>query len=231
MFSIGVVFLSAYSQSDLFGKFIFICLFLLSAISWTVLIYKIGEARRLKALCSTFQKKVEKEESFLNATLEKEEKESPFSLIYSILKTKTLEILKKNSFLAKNVSLSRADIELIYASVEVAISTQIKKLEKNLFILSTVVTLSPFMGLLGTVWGISLTFSNLETHTLSSTNSAVLSGLSLALATTVLGLLVAIPALISYNYLKSSVKDFTTDMENFSQNLITAVEIQYRKIE
>jgi biopolymer transport protein TolQ len=59
----------------------------------------------------------------------------------------------------------------------------------------------------------------------------VLGGLSLALATTVLGLLDAIPALIGYNYLKNTIRDFTTEMEGFSNEILAAVELQYRKVE
>ena len=64
------------------------------------------------------------------------------------------------------------------------------------------------MGLLGTVWGILVTFSGLQSNGLSSANSSVLSGLSMALGTTVFGLVVAIPALVGYNYLKSIIGDF-----------------------
>ena len=111
------------------------------------------------------------------------------------------------------------------------VSTQIKNLEKNLFILSTVVTLAPFLGLLGTVWGILITFSELQSHTMGSANQLVLGGLSLALATTVLGLFIAIPALIGYNYLKHAISDYATEMENFSIELVASVEMQYRKVD
>lgn len=59
----------------------------------------------------------------------------------------------------------------------------------------------------------------------------VLSGLSLALATTVLGLIDAIPALIGYNYLKNSIRDFAMEMEGFSNDLLTSVELEYRKMD
>jgi len=59
----------------------------------------------------------------------------------------------------------------------------------------------------------------------------VLGGISLALATTVLGLIDAIPALIGYNYLKNSVRDFQTDMESFSNELLASVEMYYRKVD
>ena len=62
-------------------------------------------------------------------------------------------------------------------------------------------------------------------------NNEVLNGISMALATTVFGLVVAIPALISYNYLKNKIREFSKDMICFSNLLITNLEIQYRKVE
>ena len=96
--------------------------------------------------------------------------------------------------------LSSADLELIATQTAAAASAQGKTLDKNLFILSTVVTLGPFLGLLGTVWGILLTFSQLS-HGFSTSNTTMLTGLSMALATTVIGLVIAIPALVGYNFL------------------------------
>ena len=59
----------------------------------------------------------------------------------------------------------------------------------------------------------------------------VIGGLSLALATTVLGLIDAIPALMGYNYLKNTIRDFQTDMEGFSTEILASVEMQYRKVD
>jgi len=102
-------------------------------------------------------------------------------------------------------------------------------LEKNLFVLSTIVTLGPFLGLLGTVWGILLTFSELHSRGISSSNAAMLAGLSMALATTVIGLVVAIPAVIGYNYIKNAGREYLREMEDFSQVLLSTLELQYRK--
>jgi biopolymer transport protein TolQ len=74
-----------------------------------------------------------------------------------------------------------------------------------------------------------VTFSSLQTHTITSANTTVLAGLATALATTVLGLLIAIPALVAHNYLKNAIHELNKDMENFSQLLLTTVELQYRK--
>lgn len=161
---------------------------------------------------------------------------NPFMQIYKEVTGKTFEILEKNRFFSSKEKenqptyLSDADIGLIEAQAYASISKEKKWLEKHLFVLPTVTSLGPFLGLLGTVWGMLVTFSGLHTHSLVSTNQTVLSGLSMALATTVLGLMVAIPALIAHNYLKSCLKDFGKDMENFSHVLLTTIEMQYRKV-
>ncbi|HSX12494.1 MAG TPA: MotA/TolQ/ExbB proton channel family protein, partial [Rhabdochlamydiaceae bacterium] len=115
--------------------------------------------------------------------------------------------------------------------VTATISAQNKNLEKNLYVLSTIVTLAPFMGLLGTVWGILMTFSGLQDGGAIGANSSILGGLSTALATTVMGLIIAIPALISYNYLKNAVRNYASDMDDFLTLLLSNIELQYRKVE
>ncbi len=111
------------------------------------------------------------------------------------------------------------------------ISNLSQKIEKNLFILSTIVSLAPFLGLLGTVWGILLTFAELQAGGSINASSTIMGGLAMALGTTVVGLIVAIPALIGYNYLKSSSAGLYAEMENFSLQLVSSIELQYRQVE
>jgi biopolymer transport protein TolQ len=107
----------------------------------------------------------------------------------------------------------------------------VKFLDKYVYALATVVALGPFLGLLGTVWGILTTFSDMQTQVGGNTSQMVLGGLSLALTTTVLGLIDAIPALIGYNYLKNDIRDFETEMHCFSNGILANVEMQYRKVD
>jgi len=225
-------FFQAYGNSDVFGKLIFIFLFLLSIISWVILIEKIRFAKNGENNCKILKKIFEKrKDNILSFPIEKFSKNfNPYYSIYFSLKEKTLEILSKNKKIKNQVYLSKGDINLIQAQIEDAIEEQSKYLEKNLFVLSTVITLAPFLGLLGTVWGILTTFSHLHMG-FSGVNSAVLFGISMALATTVLGLIVAIPALIAYNYLKNRIKNFISDMYLFSSKLMVNLEMQYRKVE
>jgi biopolymer transport protein TolQ len=166
---------------------------------------------------------------------------NPFQEIYSVLKKHTIDILNKNRRFSQKSQkqaqnpevsyLSPSDIDFVDAHLATNVAHQTKNLEKNLFILATVVSLAPFLGLLGTVWGILTTFSELQTQGGGSTHQMVLGGLSLALATTVLGLVDAIPALIGYNYLKNNIRDFEIEMEGFSTEILACVEMQYRQVD
>lgn len=239
MFADQGILLSAYFDADFFGKCIFLGLFALSIICWIVLIYKTIEARRVQHLSLAFVRACdERKDRLLSLSTEEMPKSRgatvphPFAEVFIALKQKTLEILNKNHYFGKetdSVYLTRGDLELVESHVLTTISSETKRLEKNLFILSTVVSLAPFLGLLGTVWGILLTFSEMQTSGGASSNSAVLGGLSTALATTVLGLVIAIPALIFYNYLRNKVKYLSSDMEDFLYRLLSTVELQYRK--
>lgn len=224
----GNPFFDAYLESDTLGKLIFLGLILLSVISWVIIIYKWWVTRQArnnsKEIIDTFR--TQKRDP-LNIELPEQQGVNPFATLYAVLKKQSLDLLQKN----QSNSLSTTDLDFVEAHLNSTIASQTKHLDKNLFILSTVVSLGPFLGLLGTVWGILTTFSELQMANGATTNQTVLSGLSLALATTVLGLLCAIPALIGYNYLKNSVRDFEVDMESFSTEILATVELQYRKAE
>lgn len=236
-------FFEAYLESDFLGKLIFIGLIALSIWSWTILIQKLWITIQARKLADSFQEafRMQKFNPLgldISATSEDKIK-NPFLEIYQVIKKNALEMLNKNrqfsqSDKQKNPGisyLSTADIDFVESQLITTISTQTKKLEKNLFFLSTIVALAPFLGLLGTVWGILTTFSELQIHGGGSSHESVLSGLSLALAATVLGLIAAIPALIGYNYLKHNIKDFQTDMECFSNEVLACVELQYRQVD
>ncbi|MBI2742292.1 MAG: MotA/TolQ/ExbB proton channel family protein [Chlamydiales bacterium] len=238
------IFLSSYSQSDFFGKLIFLGLFALSIACWIVLIQKTWMTRNVQRVSLSFQKAIAQNKrplfSLDVADLPKQLNRAlpnPFAEIFDTLKQKSVELLNKNHFFSAKdspepapVYLSPKDLELIESHVLTTISSQTKLLEKNLFVLSTIATLAPFLGLLGTVWGILITFSELHSGASAGSNAAMLGGLSTALATTVLGLVIAIPALVAYNYLKNSVRTFSSDMEDFLYLLLSTVELQYRKV-
>jgi biopolymer transport protein TolQ len=225
--------INAYQGSDLFGKAIFLTLIVLSVITWIIFLQKFFLQREIKQkgaqLVQLFQKKRSNP-----LAIEVGEVLHPFASLYHTLKEQTLALLQKNHSVmveAAAVTLSASDIDLIEAHLMSAISAETKGMEKNLFMIATVVSLAPFLGLLGTVWGILLTFAELQAGVGANMNATVMGGLAMALGTTVLGLVVAIPALIAYNYLKAKISHLSADMENFSHLLLASVELHYRQVD
>lgn len=238
-------FLVAYSQSDFFGKLIILSLVALSMLCWVVLLHKIWTLKKVRRLSAEFQEMIQQQKSTL-LTLDpsqlpaptNEMTPHPFGQIFESVKGKTIDILNKNRYFISQTTgskagayLTSADLELLESHVSATISSQNKILEKHLFILSTIVALGPFLGLLGTVWGILVTFSGLHDGGGIGSNTSILGGLSTALATTVLGLIIAIPALVAYNYIRNHLRNYAADMDDFLTTLISQIELQYRKVE
>lgn len=237
---IGNPFINAYFNSDLFGKGIFIALIAASLVSWSLIIYKGWLTRKAKKSSKYFASLFEKNQfDPLALSIDTSSPQfNPFLTLYATLKKQTLDLLRKNRHSSVTHTpqeqasfLSSSDISLVESHLISGVAAQAQELESNLFVLATVVSLGPFLGLLGTVWGILITFGELQSQTGGAHNQAILGGISLALATTVLGLLDAIPALIGYNWLRSSTRSFTTDMERFCNEMLAAVELHYRKID
>ncbi len=235
-------FLDAYTHSDFLGKLIFIGLISLSIITWVLLIHKFLVLYSARKNAEKFYLQFLSQKNHLlkfdYIITPKEKKANPFFHLYQLFKKQTVDILNKNKlFCLENkdkeigVFLSQADIHFIESGLESTIASQVNSLEKNLFILSTIVSLAPFLGLLGTVWGILTTFAELQSQTSGSTHQMVLGGLSLALATTVIGLIDAIPALVGYNYFKNSIRDFEMEMDSFSTEILSSVEMNYRQVD
>ncbi len=235
-------FIEAYLLSDTLGKLIFICLILLSICSWIILIYKIWIISMARRNSGQFQKDFESQKNSpltVNCNLPSGQKEhNSFLSLYTVFRKQSIEMLNKNRLFGTSSDksqdfshLSATDIDVIESQLTSTIATQTKHLESHLYILSTIVSLAPFLGLLGTVWGILTTFSELQVHNGGGAHQMVLGGLSMALATTVLGLLDAIPALIGYNYLKNTISNFETEMSSFAMEILTTIEMQYRKVD
>lgn len=236
-------FLDAYIQSDFLGKLIFIALFALSICSWVILIHKIWMTKQARHQAYRFYEAFQLHKlSPLSLECDRLSQKTlnPFLELYQVLKKQSLDLLKKNRHFGliqengtgqESTYLSLSDIDFVASHLSTHMAYQVKNLEKNLYILSTTVSLAPFLGLLGTVWGILTTFSELQAQTAGNSHQMVLGGLSLALATTVLGLIDAIPALVGYNYLKNSIRNFATEMEGFSNEILASVELQYRKVD
>lgn len=103
-------------------------------------------------------------------------------------------------------------------AMQVAIATEYEILETDLQTLATIASVSPYIGLLGTVWGIMNSFQSLS-QTSQTTIALVAPGISEALIATALGLIAAIPALIAYNKFNRDISKIILRYENFSEEL------------
>jgi len=97
-----------------------------------------------------------------------------------------------------------------------------RSLEKGLAVLETIAGISPLMGLLGTVLGMIKVFNVVSQQGLGQTK-ALSGGISEALVTTVVGLFIAIPALIAYNYFDHKVNDIILEIEKYSAKVIDKI--------
>jgi biopolymer transport protein TolQ len=113
--------------------------------------------------------------------------------------------------------------ESISRSLQIAISEQLSRFEHNLNWLATIASVSPFIGLFGTVMGIVRVFSSLGTAG-STSMTTVGPGVSEALVTTGVGLVAAIPAAIFYNIFGRRLKEMGDRFDNFSLEFINMVE-------
>lgn len=226
-------FIIAFHQSDAFGKIIMLALIALSLFCWLIIIQKNKEFKAVKINQNKIIDETLKLKNPLG-TYDPLDKNLPFSELYLCFKSKSLDLLNKNKYFAQDkdsaVYLSETDLKMVENNAVLSIDDSLKKLEKNVMLLSTITTLAPFLGLLGTVWGILMTFSELSSGAQAAQNSAVIGGLSMALATTVMGLLIAIPSLIGYNQLKSQLKNTEGDLESYLGKLMSQLELQYRKV-
>jgi biopolymer transport protein TolQ len=113
----------------------------------------------------------------------------------------------------------------VQRAMQIASSEEMTRFERNVPWLAITGAVTPFVGLFGTVWGIIDAFQGLGTSG-AATLRAVAPGISEALITTAGGLVVAIPAVIAYNLIGGSIRDFAARCDDFSLEMLNAVERQ-----
>ena len=131
-------------------------------------------------------------------------------------------------FLAKStrVKISMPSFEAVKVILEEAASSEAIALEKGMIVLSTAVAGGPFIGLLGTVWGVMSTFAGIaESHAATLTTMAP--GVAAALLTTVTGLLVAIPAMFAYNFMVTTIRHLTQELDGYASRYANQIEHVY----
>ncbi len=227
----------AFRQSDFFARTVVVLLVVLSMISWIIMLEKIaavrhairGNRRFLKSFYSISG-------SPLQLALQLENFSGPLPLVYeSAVKELMVALDLDPNFLdtyARKPSLPRplspGEIDKIRSALERTTDHVMFDLEKRLGLLGTTVTLSPFLGLLGTVWGVMLTFCQMANKGRPDIR-AMAPGVSGALLTTVVGLLVAIPAVVGYNLLTHALRRISVEMENFIDDFTAVLRVEAGK--
>ena len=122
--------------------------------------------------------------------------------------------------------LSDQSIAAIRATLEAQLNRESQSLNKLIVMLTIAISGGPFLGLLGTVVGVMITFASIAAAGDVNVN-AIAPGISAALLATVAGLAVAIPALFGYNYLLTRIKDATNEMAVFLDAYVTRIAEAY----
>jgi biopolymer transport protein TolQ len=122
--------------------------------------------------------------------------------------------------------ISPASFEAVRVALEEAAAGEAISLEKGMIVLSTAVAGGPFIGLLGTVWGVMSTFSGIAKAN-AATLTAMAPGVAGALIATVVGLLVAIPAMFAYNFMVTTIRHITQELDGFATRYATQIEHTY----
>ncbi len=126
-----------------------------------------------------------------------------------------------------SAALTAREIELVKGTCEHALDEEELRVERGMGVIATVVALSPMLGLLGTVWGVLDAFA--EMGTAGSANLATIApSISAALVTTVVGLLIAIPGVICFNLMNGAIRNITSDMEGFADELIGRIACEFQ---
>jgi biopolymer transport protein ExbB/TolQ len=127
---------------------------------------------------------------------------------------------------SKTTKISVASFDAVKVVMEEASAAEAMALEKGMIVLSTAVAGGPFIGLLGTVWGVMETFAGIASAG-SASLTAMAPGVAAALICTVIGLLVAIPAMFSYNFMVTTIRAITQELDGFASRYANQIEHRY----
>ena len=124
------------------------------------------------------------------------------------------------------VKISMPSFDAVKVILEEAAGGEAMALERGMIVLSTAVAGGPFIGLLGTVWGVMSTFAGIA-ESKAATLTAMAPGVAAALVATVTGLLVAIPAMFAYNFMVTTIRHLTQELDGFASRFANQIEHVY----
>ena len=218
----------AFEKATTEGKITICCLLVVSLFSWTVIITKLRQLYRARKMGRKFYAAYRASRDPLDLFRKKADFDgTPSNEVYYTGAEELDYHLTNNPVVVKGVTrISTANLDSVRVALERAASAEALLLEKGMIVLSTAVAGGPFIGLLGTVWGVMETFAGIARAN-SASLTAMAPGVAGALIATVIGLLVAIPAMFAYNFMVTTIRAITQELDGFSSEYITAIEHQY----
>lgn len=214
-----------FFQSNFAGQVIVIILLGFSILAWGAMFCKKADLSEMKRLNSATAKAVAQTNSVAEAAAMRR-LSGPYA---EILRDAASALEQSGAQNAANSDDKNSAMTFVDNALQRSLSRQLMKYESSMIILGTVISGAPFLGLLGTVWGVMDCFGSMSAQA-SVTLQQLAPGVAGALLTTVAGLFVAIPAVFGYNYLTSQSRKLMTDTENFASLLSDIIEMRIRTV-
>ncbi|MFQ5465694.1 MAG: protein TolQ [Thermodesulfobacteriota bacterium] len=207
-------------------KLVLLILLIFSVFSWAIIVYKVLLLRKIERETGLFYDLFWDKRRFAEIhSVTGEFPNTPltalFNSVYSELSSSRRQPPDAGSDDAR--AADGPEIERIERILKKAVSKETARLEYAVTFLATTGNTAPFIGLFGTVWGIMNSFRSIGAK--GAANLAVVApGIAEALIATAMGLFAAIPAVMGYNYILARIGRITSDMDNFSTDLINIIE-------
>ena len=217
---------NAFITSDALGKIILLILGGLSLYSWTVIISQYLFVRKANRSGATFLKRFDAGRdaplAIYGTSTCKKYSDSPIVEVYES-GCRRLKGVLRESRADESYQIGHKVLLDVEDAMAMTISSESLKMEMRLGSLATICSVSPQLGLFGTVWGIMIAFHNMGV-TGSTSIRTVAPGLTVALVTTVCGLGVAIPAMVGHNILANQIRLTVSQMRAFALEFVSLVE-------
>jgi len=209
------------------GKAIIALLVLFSIFAWSVMAAKATQMRRARKLNLYFETEFRSQKHVLDIFDRRlQVPDCPMFMVYQEGCRELDTRLRTVGSTARKPRVSLKSMEHVKRTLERIVAQQSLKMESGLILLAIAVSGAPFLGLLGTVWGVMSAFSYVAMKG-SADLKTMAPGVAAALVTTVAGLLVAIPSMFGYNWLVHNLRVLTVDLDNFAQELVSHMETEY----
>jgi biopolymer transport protein TolQ len=210
------------ARSGPVAKFVLFLLVIFSLVSWAIILYKGIALQRAQAQSETFLQVFRKSSKFSEVnSVCVQLKGSPLVGVFQAGYMEVNQQVKGSSPPAPKPTVRSLDS--LSRSLARAATGEVTRLERRLSFLATTASVTPFVGLFGTVFGIMTAFDDIGR--MGSANLAVVApGISEALITTATGLVAAIPAAVFFNYYSSRIRVLTAMMDDFAMEFLNIVE-------